>query len=80
MSAVGSLPIGSKISSPVIHMVSLLPFKVIFKLYSWLKKRFRPFDRDSMTNTALKATASTSGMNFQVKVLSGVKDSFVPTD
>ena len=34
-----------------------------FELFSWLQKRFYPPARDTMTNTALEATASSSGKN-----------------
>ena len=44
------------ISSPLTHTVYL------FELFSWLQKRFQPFDPDTMTNTAApEATASSSG-------------------
>ena len=39
----------------------------VFELFSWLQKRFRPADPDTMTNTALEAIASSSGKNNQLK-------------
>ena len=41
-------------------MFYLLPF---FEIFSWPQQRFRPPDPDAMTNTALEATASSSGKN-----------------
>ena len=48
------------ISSLLTHMVYLLLF---FELFSWLQKRFRPSDPNTITNTALEVTASSSGKN-----------------
>ena len=36
---------------------------LLFELFSWLEKRFHPSDPDTMTNTPLEATASSSGKN-----------------
>ena len=61
MSAVGSPPMYSYSLPIYTYGLSL----TVFELFSWLDKRFRPpvrpFDPDTMNNTALEAIASSSG-------------------